>query len=166
MESWEPIVAERLARAALDAGPEMEASYILGEALSEQNRSPEALEALRAARQLPGPDLLRAAAAAGEAGVLSHQLGRLEEAELVLSETLEVIKDPDARAILEGGRAAMLVSRGAATSVGPEALESSAPTAALAVVLEHTAAGRFWLAYGCRDRTPGDGDAVGEEPSH
>ena len=59
MESWDPTVAERLARAALDAGPEMEASYILGEALSEQNRSPEALEALRAARQLPGPDLIR-----------------------------------------------------------------------------------------------------------
>ena len=55
MESWDPTVAERLARAALDAGPEMEASYILGEALSEQNRAPEALEALRRRDNCRGP---------------------------------------------------------------------------------------------------------------
>ena len=49
MESWEPVVAERLARAALDTGPEIEAAFLLGESLSEQNRSREAVEALRAA---------------------------------------------------------------------------------------------------------------------
>jgi DNA-binding CsgD family transcriptional regulator len=146
MESWEPVVAERLARAALDSGPEIEASYVLGEALSEQNRGLEALEVLRAARQLPGPDLVRAAAVAAEAGVLSHQLGQLEEAELVLSETLQTVRDPAARSILEGGRAAMRISLGGAPATEVESLASAAPTAVLAAVLEHTAAGHLELA--------------------
>ena len=104
MSLWEPVVAERLARAALDAGPEIEAAYILGEALSDQNRASEALAALDEARGLPGPDTLRAAAAAGEAGVLSHQLGRLADAETVVDEALQQVRDPEARALLEGAR--------------------------------------------------------------
>ena len=105
LQFWEPAVAERLARAALDAGPEIEAAYVLGEALSDQNRTEEALDVLRTARDLPGPDALRASVAAGEAGVLSHQLGRFADAERVLRETAERVTDPDAWAILEGGRA-------------------------------------------------------------
>ena len=53
MESWEPVVAERLARAALESGPEIEAAYILGESLSEQNRALEAVDALRSAAAPP-----------------------------------------------------------------------------------------------------------------
>ncbi len=143
---WQPAVAERLARAALEAGPEIEAAYILGEALSDQNRADEALDTLRAARQLPGPDTIRAAVAAGEAGVLSHQLGRFAEAELVLGETLEQINDPDARAIIEGGRAAMVASAGRSAGVAEQQLTGAAPTAVLAAVLDHTAAGRLELA--------------------
>ena len=116
---WEPVVAERLARAALDSGAEMEAAYLLGAALSDQNRSDEALDAFRAARSMTGSDRMRAQVATDEAGVLSHQLGRLADAERVLSDTLEQVKDPDARAILEGGRAAIVVSAGHATTGDP-----------------------------------------------
>ena len=119
LSSWEPSVAERLARrATLDAGAEIEASYVLGEALSEQNRAREAFAVLDTARTLPGPDVVRAGAAAGAAGVLSHQLGDLDGAEAVLQQTLEQISDPDARAILEGARATMRVSLGVPTDRG------------------------------------------------
>ena len=78
--------------------------------------------------------------------MLSHQLGRLADAERVLSETLEQVKDPDARAILEGGRAAIVVSAGHATTGDPEHLAGAAPTAALAAVIECAAAGRLDVA--------------------
>ena len=116
LQLWEPVVAERLARATLEAGPEIEAAYILGAALSDQGRSEEALDALRVARTLPGSDRLRASVATDEAGVLSHQLGRWSDAEDVLRETLELVSDRDARAIIEGGRAAILVSGGHGTA--------------------------------------------------
>ena len=74
----------------------MEAAYLLGAALSDQNRSDEALDAFRAARSMTGSDRMRAQVATDEAGVLSHQLGRLADAERVLSDTLEQVKDPDA----------------------------------------------------------------------
>jgi len=143
MESWEPVVAERLARAALETGPEIEAAYLLGESLSEQNRSQEAAEALRSARSLPGPDLIRAAAAAGEVGVLAFQLGQLDAAEQVLVEALDVIRDPDARAIVEGARAALRVTTGNTSSTEPESLDDAAPTTVLAAVLESTAVGHL-----------------------
>jgi DNA-binding CsgD family transcriptional regulator len=140
---WEPVIAERLARAALDAGPEMEATYVLGAALSDQNRADEALVAFRAARSLAGSDRLRAAVAVDEAGVLSHQLGLQTDAERVLSETLAAVSDPDARAILEGGRAVIGVSGGYATTGNTRQLTSTIPTAALAAVIEGATAGRL-----------------------
>ncbi|MGH8977329.1 MAG: AAA family ATPase, partial [Acidimicrobiia bacterium] len=143
---WEPVVAERLARAALDAEPDMLAAYLLGAALSDQNRADESLDAFRTARSLDGPDRLRAAVATDEAGVLSHQLGRLADAERVLDETLELVSDSHARAVLEGGRAAIVVSAGHATTGDPEHLSSGAPTAAVAAVIESTAGGRLDLA--------------------
>ena len=124
----------------------MEAAYLLGAALSDQNRSDEALDAFRAARSMPGSDRIRAPVATDEAGVLSHQLGRLADAERVLSETLEQVSDPDARAILEGGRAAIVVSGGHATTGDPEHLAGAVPTAALAAVIEYAAAGRLDVA--------------------
>ena len=140
---WEPVVAERLARAALEAGPEIEAAYVLGAALSDQNRAEDALDAFREARKLAGPDRLRAAIAADEAGVLSHQLGRLADAERVLSETLEQVRDPGARAVLEGGRAAIVVSSGHGMHGEPDAVTSVVPTAALAALIESATAGRL-----------------------
>jgi len=140
---WEPVVAERLARVALDAGPEVEATYLLGAALGDQNRAEDALDAFRAARRLAGADRLRAAIAVDEAGVLSHQLGRPSDAERVLNETLEEVSDPDARAILEGGRAVIVVSRGYATSGDVNPATTTVPTAALAAVIENAMAGRF-----------------------
>jgi DNA-binding CsgD family transcriptional regulator len=61
----------------------------------------------------------------------------------VLRETAERVTDPVARAILEGGRAAMLVSAGYSTTLGTEDLTGAAPTAVLAATLEHTAAGHL-----------------------
>ena len=143
---WEPVVAERLARAALDAGAEMEATYVLGAALSDQSRPDEALAAFRSARSMAGSDRLRAAVAADEAGVLSHQLGRLSDAEQVLRETLEHVRDPEAREVLEGGRAAIVVSGGFATTGGIEPPTDTVPTAALAALIENAAAGHLDLA--------------------
>ena len=140
---WEPIVAERLARAALEAGPEIEAAYVLGAALSDQNRAEDALDAFREARMLAGPDRLRAAIATDEAGVLSHQLGRLADAERVLSETLEQVRDPGARAVLEGGRAAIVVSSGQGMHGEADAVATVVPTAALAAVIENATAGHL-----------------------
>src|SRR5262249_26272593 len=51
-----------------------------------------------------------------------------------------------ALALLEGARAAMRVTRGSATSLDPEVLETAAPTSVLAYVLEHTAAGQLEVA--------------------
>jgi DNA-binding CsgD family transcriptional regulator len=119
---------------------------LLGGALSDQNRADEALDALRTARSLPGPERLRASIAADEAGVLSHQLGRLAEGERVLSETLEELSDPEARALVEGARAAILVSTGNATTGEPAPVTSGVPTAVLAAVIEHATAGRLDLA--------------------
>jgi tetratricopeptide (TPR) repeat protein len=140
---WEPAVAERLARAALDSGPEIEAALLLGAALSDQNRADEALAAFRLARSLPGPDRLRASAATSEAGVLSHQLGRLPDAEQILRDTLEQVTDAHARATLEGGRAAIVVSGGFPMSGTPGTHTSAVPTAALAALIENATAGQL-----------------------
>jgi DNA-binding CsgD family transcriptional regulator len=151
LRMWEPAVAERLARAALTSGPAMQTAYVLGAALSDQNRAAEALEAFRLARSLPGPERLRAAVAADEAGVLSHQLGRLEDAERILAETLDQLTDPGARAVVAGGRAAIVVSAGQSTPGVADELAARVPTAALAAAIDHAAAGRLELAASIAD---------------
>ena len=60
----------------VEAGPEMEAAYVLGAALSDQNRAEDALEAFRQARMLAGPDRLRAAIAAVIVGGTAISGGR------------------------------------------------------------------------------------------
>ena len=116
---WEPVVAERLARAALDAGPG-HGSDVRARRRAERPEPRRTRPSPRfdPARSLAGPDRLRASIAADEAGVLSHQLGRLSDAEQVLRETLERVQRPDAREVLEGGRAAIVVSGGFATTGG------------------------------------------------
>jgi DNA-binding CsgD family transcriptional regulator len=126
----------------------MEAAYLLGGALSDQNRADEAVAAFRVARGLPGSDRLRASVATSEAGVLSHQLGRVAEAERVLDQTSEILSDPRATAVLEGGRAAILVSRGFDRQDLPGLLTGSTPTGALAKFIHHATAGRLDDAIG------------------
>ena len=75
--------------------------------------------------------------------MLSHQLRRFADAETVVHEALQEVRDPEARALLEGARAAMIVTRGERVQVDAEALVGAAPTAVLAAVLELTADGRI-----------------------
>ena len=139
---FEPLVAERLARAALEADPSAEASYLLGEALSDQNRADEAFVAFRAARELPGTDRVRAAAAMGESSVLYHQLGRFSDAQRVLREAQEQVTDVDARRILDGA----LLAKESRPNIDPDELSQLAPSAALRGMIEYAARGQIVLA--------------------
>jgi DNA-binding CsgD family transcriptional regulator len=145
MRLWEPVAAERLARAALVAGPDAEASHLLGAALMDQNRPVEALDVFRVARDLADSDALRALVAIDLAAALSHQLRRPSDAQRILDEALDQVIDPDARARIEASRAAMVVSAGYATTGAAETL-ADVPTGALAAVIEHATKGHFNLA--------------------
>ncbi len=56
------------------------------------------------------------------------------------------VRDPEAREVLEGGRAAIVVSGGFATTGGIEPPTDTVPTAALAALIENAAAGHLDLA--------------------
>ena len=61
-------------------GPDLEAGYLLGEALSDLGRPEEALAAFESVEHLAGPDHLHAALAMAKAGVLVNQLERPDAA--------------------------------------------------------------------------------------
>ena len=99
------------------------------------------------ARSMAGSDRLRAAVAADEAGVLSHQLGRLSDAERVLSETLEQVRDPErARSPRRRTGRDRRERRLRDDRWIRNRLTDAVPTAALAAVIESAAAGRLDLA--------------------
>jgi DNA-binding CsgD family transcriptional regulator/tetratricopeptide (TPR) repeat protein len=90
-------LAERLARLALDPGPDFEASYLLGEALADQGRFEEAVEVWRAVEDLPASDNQRATFAASLAGILLYALGRQPEADAAIQRAEERVTDPAAQ---------------------------------------------------------------------
>lgn len=141
---WASRVAERLARAALEAGPDLEAGYVLGEALSDQNRPREALDAWRAAADMDGPELVRARMAVAWAGTLAYQFDQPAEAEMVLRETRDRLGDDASRTVVDGAIASIR-----ATHFGAGALDLAelagqlSPQAVMAVALESTGRGRF-----------------------
>ena len=140
---WSAPVAERLARAALESGPELEAGYLLGEALSDQARPEEALQAWRAVEDLPGPDRVRAALVMGQASTLNYQLARPAEAVAVLQRAAAGVEDPRARQRIDAALRLFGATTPGSTSEDPELDAGAAPTAVLAATLEKTAAGQL-----------------------
>jgi len=146
-------LAERLARAALDAAPDFEAGYLLGEALADRGHFEEAVAVWRSVEHLPATDEQRAAFAAGLAGILLWGLGRPADAHEAVRRAAAQVADPAARADLStfGSLAGVLSAETSsqATEIARVALEGVGPwershvRAALAAVLAWTEAGRL-----------------------
>jgi DNA-binding CsgD family transcriptional regulator/tetratricopeptide (TPR) repeat protein len=140
---WAPDVAERLARAALDAGPDLEAGYLLGEALSDLGRSADAMAAWEAVEDLPGPDRIRAFLANAQAATLNFHFDRAADARAVLQRAIERVEEEDSRLVLLGA----LAFFGATNTLEPTGDAGEAarvtPQAVLATVIASTTGGRF-----------------------
>jgi len=100
-------LAERLARLALGAGPDFEASYVLGKALIGQGRLEEAVATWKSAEDVSASDEQRATLAAGIAHLLLGGLGRPREADDAVRRAAQQTVDPAARHDLEGVRVLM-----------------------------------------------------------
>ncbi|MGQ0805902.1 MAG: LuxR C-terminal-related transcriptional regulator [Actinomycetota bacterium] len=162
--------AERLARAALESAPELEAGYLLGEALSDQGRAREALEAWSAVEDLPGTDRVRASLAVARAGLLVYQLNDRPEAAATLRRAAARISDDDARRRLAGQLALFAATDPSADDVATATLRGAradesplVPNAALAVTLELAGAGELERAIQTADLTIASEPALPEE---
>lgn len=138
---WAAPVAERLARVALEDGPDLEAGYLLGEALSDQGRSEEALDAWAAAAPCDGPDSIHAALAVATAAQISYHFGRPADALAVLRTASARVTDVAARQHIEGALA--LIGQ---TRLEDGAPADAAPNVVLAVVLRDATGGRLHAA--------------------
>lgn len=151
---------ERLARAALDCGPDLEAGYLLGEALGGQGRTAEALEVWSTVENLPGSDWVRASLAIARAGLLAYQLNHRSEAVETLRWAAARITDQEARRRLDGELALLAATDPSADEVAKATLRDAradgaplAPNAALAVAVELAGAGELDRAVGTVDLT-------------
>ena len=100
-------LAERLARQALDAGPDYEASYLLGKALIGQGRFEEAVRTWQSAEDWSASDAQRAAVAASLANLLMWGLGRPGGADDAVRRAARRMEDPAARHELDSVRILM-----------------------------------------------------------
>src|SRR5262245_4487638 len=100
-------LAERLARVALDAGPDFEASYLLGKALVGQGRYEEAAQTWQATEDTSASDAQRATFAAGIAHLLLWGLGRPRDADEAVRRAARQLHDPNARHELDSVRRLM-----------------------------------------------------------
>jgi DNA-binding CsgD family transcriptional regulator/tetratricopeptide (TPR) repeat protein len=149
-------LAERLARVALEAGPDSEASYLLGKALIGQGHFEEAVHAWRSAGDQSVSDAQRAMFAASLANLLLWGLGRAGEADDVVRRAAQRMEDPDARHELDSVRTLMRAISGGttgeriehATAVlrDPRLSKRLRANASLAAVNALTDAGHFDLA--------------------
>jgi DNA-binding NarL/FixJ family response regulator len=149
-------LAERLTRLALGAGPDFEASYLLGKALVAQGRLEEAVETWKSAEEVAGSDAQRATLAAGIAHLLLGGLGRPGDADDAVRRAAERTEDPTARRDLDAVRSlTQAVSAGTtgqriehATAVlrHPELSNRLRATATLALVTASIEAGHLDLA--------------------
>src|SRR5262249_41052397 len=98
-------LAERLTRLALGAGPDFEASYLLGKALVAQGRFEQAVETWKFAEEVADSDAQRATLAAGIAHLLLGGLGRPGEAGDAVRRAAKRMEDPTARRDLDAVRA-------------------------------------------------------------
>jgi hypothetical protein len=100
-------LAERLARLATNAGPEFEATYLLGKSLVGQGRLEEAVDTWKSAEDLAASDRQRATLAAGSAHLLLGGLGRAGDADDAVRRAAQRMEEPAARQDLETIRALM-----------------------------------------------------------
>jgi DNA-binding NarL/FixJ family response regulator len=146
-------LAERLARSALDAGPDFGASYLLGKALVGQGRFEEAVQTWQGAEDLATSDAQRATLAASIAHLLLGGLGRPGDADDAVRRAARRMKDSAARHDVDSVRALMkAISAGTtgqrieyATVVlrDPDASNHIRAAATLAAVTASIEAGRF-----------------------
>jgi DNA-binding CsgD family transcriptional regulator len=100
-------LAERLARLATNAGPDFEATYLLGQSLVGQGRLEEAVETWKSAEHLAASDRQRATLAAGIAHLLLGGLGRAGDADDAVRRAAQRMEEPGAWNDLETIRALM-----------------------------------------------------------
>ena len=100
-------LAERLARQALEAGPDFEASYLLGKALIGQGLFEEAVHTWQSAEDWSASDAQRAALAANLANLLMWGLGRPGDADDAVRRAARRMEDPAARHELDSVRILM-----------------------------------------------------------
>jgi DNA-binding NarL/FixJ family response regulator len=100
-------LAERLARQALEAGPDFEASYLLGKALIGQGLFEEAAHTWQSAEDWSASDAQRAALAANLANLLMWGLGRPGDADGAVRRAARRTEDPAARHELDSVRILM-----------------------------------------------------------
>lgn len=160
---WAAPVAERLARAALEFGPDLEAGYLLGEALSDQGQVDEALAVWEAIEDLPGPDRVRAALAIAHASALNYRLGCRADAERVLARAAGRIQDGSAARLIDGALALFGATDRLVWDADADALPAVEPSVALAAALELTASGRFEAATRTVDAAIATREIWGEE---
>jgi DNA-binding CsgD family transcriptional regulator len=108
-------LTERLSRLALDAGPDFEASYLLGKALVGQGRFEEAVHTWQSAEDRSASDAQRATFAASLANLLLWGLGRPGDAEDAVRRAAWRMEDPAARHELDSIRTLMRAISGGTT---------------------------------------------------
>ena len=140
---WAAPVAERLARAALETSPDIEAGFLLGHALSDQGRPAEALEVWRSVEDLPGPDLIRAKIGAAQAETLNFHFDRRDDARAVLQRASESVHDPGARQVLDDALAFFGAAGPSAATSEPDEAAVTSPQGVLAATLRWTASGEL-----------------------
>jgi DNA-binding CsgD family transcriptional regulator len=94
---WEVDIAERLARAALESGPDFEAGMLLAGALGRRGDTERALEVYVGLHDVPDDDQQLARLATVEASVRFFHLGQAEEAHRLLADALARVTDEQAR---------------------------------------------------------------------
>lgn len=163
-EAWaagEPVLAEALARAALEGADADLARHVLAEALADQGRFEEALAEWDAldAREIDAS--LRVRAATGRAAILHYARGRTAEAHQVLERAAAGLGSVDGLRMLTAMRAVIDMSRlppeRMLTEVGPllDAADLPPQVEARAYITLFTAAnalGRFQLVLDGRER--------------
>jgi DNA-binding CsgD family transcriptional regulator len=149
---WEPAVAERLARSALESGgPDLEAGYLLGEALGDLGRSAEALDVWSAVEDLPGSDRTRAFLAMAQASTLHFHFDRAGDARTVLMVAAERVQDPSAQQVIAGALSFFGATNPLASAESVSDVASVTPQAVLAAVIEWTGAGEIERAVRAAD---------------
>ena len=167
--------AERLARAAVDAGAGFDAHLLLARALARAGRGVEAQAAFTALESAAGDDRERAAFALASARHLFWALDRADDADAVLRAAERVIADDGVRHELAAQRVRMVAARGrpqAALGAGRPLLEDESmgvrarTTVALGVAEALASSGRADEAMALAERWLPHARAVRDELPH
>ena len=155
-------LVEQLVTAALAAGPNVEASYLLGETYAGRHRYDEAVAIWDTLLDADCDDMLLARIAAGGASVLALTSNRAAEAEEFLARAERRVTSPDAKSRLAATRAALFVhSRPAAEQRGiTDALLAAADTSDEAQAWAWVASARLRLNVGEFESVLAESDAI------